>query len=59
MSKRSGKRDIWIVNSSGGEPVRFTEDSDNGWPTWSPDGKKIAFSSNRAGNADVWIKDWK
>jgi Tol biopolymer transport system component len=59
MSERSGKRDIWITSVSGGEPVRFTEESDNSWPTWSPDGKKIAFSSNSAGNTDLWVKDVK
>jgi Tol biopolymer transport system component len=26
---------------------------------WSPDGKRIAFSSNQAGNTDVWVKDVK
>jgi len=26
---------------------------------WSPDGKKIAFTSNRTGNLDIWVKDVK
>ncbi|MFQ6055486.1 MAG: PEGA domain-containing protein, partial [Methanosarcinales archaeon] len=26
-------------------------------PTWSPDGSKIAFSSKRAGNFDIWVMD--
>ena len=28
---------------------------DNGWPRWSPAGKRIVFSSNRTGNGEVWI----
>src|SRR5207247_15387 len=28
---------------------------DDTWPTWSPDGGKIIFSSNRAGDIDLWI----
>lgn len=39
---------IWLVPSRGGKPLRFTwsEKSDY-MPRWSPDGKKIAFISNR------------
>jgi serine/threonine protein kinase/Tol biopolymer transport system component len=25
------------------------------WPTWSPDGRMFAFSSNRAGNFDIYL----
>jgi len=28
-----------------------------GYPTWSPDGRFIAFSSYRSGSANVWITD--
>ena len=30
-------------------------DSDEKNPVWSPDGNYIAFTSNRAGNYDVWL----
>ncbi len=26
-------------------------------PSWSPDGQKIAFRSNRSGNYDIWVMD--
>jgi len=25
-------------------------------PTWSPDGRYIAYASDRAGNFDIWVK---
>ncbi len=39
-----------------GKVVRLTDGGgDDNWPTWSPDGKKIAFMSDRSGNWDIWI----
>jgi Tol biopolymer transport system component len=26
------------------------------WPTWSPDGQRIAFTSERSGNLDIWVQ---
>lgn len=48
--------DIWTVSSEGGRAERFTvHEAHDYMPAWSPDGKWIAFSSNRTGNYDVWI----
>lgn len=50
--------DIWTVPVAGGEARRLTAmDSYEASPLWSPDGKKIAFTSDRNGNLDVFLMD--
>lgn len=50
------KGDIYKVASTGGSAVRLTShDSYESVPVWSPDGKQIAFASDRYGNNDVFI----
>ena len=50
------KGDIYTVNSNGGQANQLTTGSAyESSPVWSPDGKMIAFSSNRNGNNDVYI----
>jgi dipeptidyl aminopeptidase/acylaminoacyl peptidase len=48
--------DIWLVPTTGGEPRRLTTapGGDN-TPRWSPDGRKLAFISTRAGSPQVWM----
>jgi tricorn protease len=48
--------DIWTVEAIGGvaRPVTMHEKHDI-YPAFSPDGKKIAFSSNRHGSYDVFV----
>jgi tricorn protease len=48
--------DIWLAGNDGSAPRRLTNHlarDEN--PVFSPDGRTIAFSSNRSGNSDVWL----
>jgi len=48
--------DLWIVSSSGGKAFHLTNhQAYEREPVWSPNGKWIAFTSNRYGNNDVFI----
>ena len=50
------KGDVYVVNAKGGKALQITTnvayDTD---PVWSPDGKQIAFATDRNGNFDVYL----
>ncbi len=48
--------DIWVVQADGSHPRRLTAHiGRDTFPRFSPDGKWIAFNSDRMGNNDVWL----
>src|SRR5271170_2319755 len=54
--------DIWMVNWDGSQDIRLTYANENSAnaPRWSPDGKYLSFTSDRAGKAkgtQVWVLD--
>jgi eukaryotic-like serine/threonine-protein kinase len=54
---QSQNKDIWLLDVATGKATRFT--SDPGWdafPIWSPDGRRIIFTSNRSGVYDLYVK---
>lgn len=54
------KGNIFTVPAQGGEAVQITtHPAHDTRPVWSPDGKSIAFASNREGNFDIFVVDAK
>jgi Tol biopolymer transport system component len=52
-----GKAEISVMKSDGSGRTRLTKNDANfdGEPVWSPDGTKIAFTSQRDGDAEVYV----
>ncbi len=51
---------IWTMNADGTGSAQLTEEpnhKNNDDPSWSPDGKKILFSTGRNGRPELWVMD--
>jgi Tol biopolymer transport system component len=57
-SNRSGNNDLFVMNAEGSDqrPLTATEAQD-GWANWSPDGRRIAFQSDRSSALNVYVMD--
>ncbi len=48
--------DIWVTNVTTGHSRKLTQGTGNSWsPSWSPDGRFLAFYSDRDGEPRVWL----
>ncbi len=52
--------DIWTLKSEGGDAERITRsEATEDDATWAPDGNRLAYTSTRNGNLDVYVVDLK
>ncbi len=50
--------EIYVMDADGGNEQRLTENAVyEGQPSWSRDGKRIAFVSDRDGNTEIYVMD--
>jgi TolB protein len=46
---------LWQVNFDGSEAKPLTTDGTDSYPTWSPTGQFLAFTSRRDGNWEIYL----
>jgi len=58
-SVRTGDTEIFVVDPEMGDAQNLTRSpsSEDRYPAWSPDGTKVAFTSNRDGTFNLYVMD--
>lgn len=55
-----GNWEVVVMRADGSDPrVVAPHPAADGWPVWSPDGRRLVFSSERAGTADLWLFEFE
>lgn len=56
-SAGAGCSQIVVANADGSSQKILASPGNNAAPRWSPDGTKLAFTSDRAGGSDVYVRE--
>ena len=60
VSDRTGNQDIYLLDVDSDSVIALTRHEGEDWaPTWSPEGKKLAFASTRSVGWNIFIMDMK
>ncbi len=53
-----GNSKIWVMDADGGEAQRLTGELGlDIYPTWAPDGQRLAYMTIRDGNGEIYVRD--
>ena len=59
--RQGNRKGIYVIGADGRNNHRLTRDSprpvDWGALTWAPDGRSIAYATNRTGHGDIYVID--
>jgi serine/threonine-protein kinase len=48
--------DVWLYDLARQTRSRFTSDGNNGFPLWTPDGRRLTYVSDKAGRENIYWK---
>ena len=48
--------DVWLCDLARQTRSRFTSDGNNGFPLWTPDGRRLTYVSDKAGRENIYWK---
>ena len=55
--QQNGDFQVWVVNRADQKVRRLTSKGENEDPSWAPDARHIALTSNRGGAKAIWVLD--
>jgi tol-pal system beta propeller repeat protein TolB len=55
--QQNGDFQVWLVNRDSHNVRRLTSIGENEDPSWAPDARHIALTSNRGGSKAIWVLD--